>query len=262
MFLKVCALASGSKGNCYYVGDENNHILVDCGISYSETKNRLSEIGVDIKDITAILNTHSHGDHIKGIDYILKNCDAQLFSHFKNSSHLSNKLQNLNNVNWVNVDGEFYLGDILVTPVEVSHDVPCVSYVFTKKNKKVSILTDLGHTNSKIIQQILGSDILYIEANYDESMLLNGVYPLRLKRRIHSTIGHLSNEQCAETCAKVIDESTQRIILSHLSENNNTPQLAYNNVVSYLNSHKITFGCNFKIEVAHQNKIGTMFKIV
>lgn len=262
MCLKVCAIASGSKGNCYYIGDEKVNILVDCGMSFLETKRRLSEIDVDIKDIDIVLNTHSHIDHIKGVDGILKNGKTIFYSQEKNADELETRLKNLNIKNWFMFSGVFYLGDIAVYPIELSHDVPCVGYIFYKRNKKISIITDLGYTTNNIIKNIYDSNIVYIESNYDKEMLLNGSYPISLKKRIESNRGHLSNVQCAKACVDLASNNVTNLVLSHISENNNTIKKAYSETTAELIQNNFKVGEDVKVDIAFQDKISTMYKII
>lgn len=262
MCLRVCAIASGSKGNCYYIGDGKVNILVDCGISFLETKKRLSEIDVNISNIDIILNTHSHVDHIKGVDTFLKNTNTIFYSQEKNSTELENRLHNLSIRNWFMFDGVFYIGDIAIYPIEVSHDVPCVGYIFYKNNKKISIITDLGYTTNNIKKNMYDSNIVYIESNYDKDMLINGNYPFNLKKRIESNRGHLSNIQCSETCLDLVNNNVCNLVLSHISENNNTIEKAYEETTNILTSNNIELGKDVKVDVAFQHKISTMYKII
>ena len=157
---------------------------------------------------------------------------------------------------------EFGYRDVTVKAIKVPHDVPCFAYSIIKNQKKISILTDLGHTTDRILESVRGSNIVYLEANYDEKMLKEGTkYPLPLKRRISGQFGHLSNTDTAKAILYLAKYGTKQFVLSHLSKENNTPDLAFDYITNIISRYGIIEGVNIKIDVASTN-IGTIFKIV
>ncbi|MBP3619794.1 MAG: hypothetical protein J6J24_03940 [Clostridia bacterium] len=150
---------------------------------------------------------------------------------------------------------------MLINPIEVPHDVPCFGYSLVENDKKISILTDLGHTNDRILQSVQGSQLVYLEANHDLSMLKNcEKYPLSLRMRIAGKNGHLSNDASAEAIARLVKTGTKQIVLAHLSTENNTPELAFNYIVSKLEQQGLVEGEQFRIDVA-LTRPTTLFKL-
>ena len=260
--MKVCCLASGSKGNCTYIETDNSKILLDCGISFKNLTEKLNLLQVNVKDINYILITHEHSDHIKGLEQLLKNVhpmvyiDSKLFSYFEekypkyySSFHI--------------INNKFTLENIQITPICLSHDsISCTGYAFVCNNRKFCYLTDLGFYNDNIIELIKNSTLAIIEANHDEKLLLkNPNYSLVLKHRILSNKGHLSNTTSAKLIKELVLNGTKQVILAHLSEENNTPELAYNTVKNYLSQFGITEGIHYKIDIAFQNKVGNIYNL-
>ncbi len=259
--MRVINLASGSKGNLTYIEDDNTKILVDMGLSCQETIRRLSLLGVTPDEIDGILVTHEHSDHIKGIDVFSKKYNKPIFAHNEVWVGLNDQLKNVKDENKKIFTGDFEFKELIVRPVEVPHDVKCFGFSFEKGGKKVSLLTDLGHTNDRILQSIKGSQLVYLEANYDRQKLYqNDRYPLSLKRRIDGANGHLSNEASASAIEMLVQSGTRQIVLSHLSEENNSPDLAYEEICQILSKHGLFEGMDFKIDVATQ-KPGVIFRL-
>lgn len=259
--MRIINLASGSKGNLTYIEDENTKILVDMGLSCTESVKRLSLLGVTPDQIDGILVTHEHSDHIKGIDVFSKKYNKPIFAHESVWANLDDYLKNVKSDNRKLFNGEFEFKELLIKPVEVPHDVKCFAYSIEKGKQKVSLVTDVGHTNDRILESIKGSQIVYIEANYDKNKLYhNEKYPLSLKRRIDGPNGHLSNDSSAEAIERLVLSGTRQIVLSHLSEENNNPQLAYEYISALLAKHGLYEGMDFKIDVATQ-KPGVIFRL-
>ncbi len=259
--MRVINLASGSDGNLTYIETESSKVLLDMGLSCAETTRRLDLLGVKPSEIDAVLVTHQHIDHIKGIDIFSSKYNIPVYSHREVWDGLDEKLKKVENKNRKAFDGEFEFKDLLIVPVEVSHDVKCFGYSFKNDNKKVSIVTDLGCINDKILNDIKNSQLVYIEANYDKQMLLNGdKYPLVLKRRILGPHGHLSNDDSAEAIKYLARTGTRQIVLSHISEENNTPDLAFQSICDKLSKAGIEEGVDIRIDVASP-KPGVIFKL-
>ncbi len=260
--MRVINLASGSDGNMTYVESENVKILVDIGLSRAQAEKRLALIGVDPASIDVILVTHEHNDHIKGVDEFSLKHDKPIFAHKSVWENMKFKLQRtpVKNRRFFETEN-FNLRDVSVTAVPLPHDVPCFGYVFEKNGAKISILTDVGHTNDRILDSIRGSQLVYLEANYDKIMLKEGKrYPLALKHRISGGRGHLSNDECAVLIKHLVESGSRQIVLSHLSKENNRPALAYSYISDKLKSYGIIEGVHVKIDVASPLP-GTLFKL-
>lgn len=251
--MRVINLASGSDGNLTYIESNEQKILLDMGLSCAETVKRLDLIGISPRDISAIIVSHEHSDHIKGVDVFASKFDTPVYAHESVWIGLNDKIKKVSTENRKTFDGNFQFENLLVCPVEVPHDVKCYGFSFCENDKKLSVVTDLGHVNDSILNAIKGSQLVYLEANYDRNMLLNGTkYPLSLKRRIDGPRGHLSNIASAEVVEFLTNTGTKQIMLSHLSKENNSPNIAYSSIVSTLKSHGIEEGIDIRIDVARE----------
>ncbi len=224
--VKVCSLSSGSKGNTFFIKTGSDVFLIDAGISCKQICLRLEEIGCSYREIKGIFITHEHSDHIRGLSVFLKKHPVQVFisrkTYQNSSSHIPDScLKFINNNSRIEVNG---------TTVEIlkkSHDAVDPSiFNFIYKDFQTSFITDAGYGCSNVINSIKESDIIFLESNYDEDMLLNGIYPPFLQKRVSGTQGHLSNKMAAELIKKHASPKISHIFLSHISENNNTPALA------------------------------------
>lgn len=231
---KFCNLYSGSSGNSTYIEHGNTKILVDAGVSCQKIIKGLSELNVTLDTIDAILITHEHTDHTKGLTTICKKFNTPIYATQKTweQMHLL-KLPEYNHVLF-NANETFSLGDFVIHPFSIPHDAvdPC-AFNIQAGNKKITIATDIGHITNDIYANFIGSDILLLESNYDPSTLKYGHYPYFLKKRIAGDFGHLSNESASKIIKKLYDETgINNIILGHLSKENNFPELAYQTVVN------------------------------
>lgn len=248
--MRVCNLSSGSDGNLTYIETLNAKILLDAGLSASEITKRLALLRVTPEEINAILITHEHCDHIKGLDVFASKYHTKVYVHNKGLWALKAKLKKCDKIQFMPFDDlDFYINDLLITNFPLSHDAEyCSGFCFKEKTKKVSILTDLGYTNDEVLSKISGSVLVYIEANHDIEMLKNNpTYSLALKHRIMGNKGHLSNIACAKAVEFLAHNGTKQIMLAHLSRENNTPELAYGTICTYLKEHGIEEGKNIKI---------------
>lgn len=256
MATEVCVLASGSKGNCTYVSDGKTRILIDAGISCKRIQDLLHDKGVDLASIDAILVTHEHIDHIMGLRTLDSKYGIPILANQRTSTCIDIRMH-INSIRWYknNFDTGFKIGDIEVTPFRTSHDaVSSVGYTLIVGGKKVSYVTDLGYVTQGVYNVVKGSDIVILESNHDLKMLANGRYPLALQSRIKSNTGHLSNLQCAEMASALALTGTKCIILAHISEENNTPELAWGVCYDDLMKHGIEPGQGFYLIVARQDQ--------
>lgn len=248
--MRICNLGSGSDGNLTYIETAGSKVLLDAGLSATEIKKRLELLSVLPEEIDAILITHEHSDHIKGLDVFASKHKTKVYVHTKGYNALHSKLKKANEISFVLFDDlDFYINDLRVSNFELPHDsVYCSGYSFLEKTKKVSILTDLGYTNTEVLSKIEGSTLVYLEANHDVDMLkANPRYSLMLKQRILGKNGHLSNLSAAEVIYNLARSGTKQIMLSHLSTENNTPELAYNTICNFLKERGVEEGKNIKI---------------
>jgi len=249
MALKICSLASSSKGNCIFVGSDKTRLLIDAGISFEKVKRSLKVLGEYNDTVDKPLNvliTHTHTDHISSLRSLSKFTNANVYSH--GVSRLNKKVDIA--YNEFSLDF-FTIGDILVKPFSVNHDTPCVGFTLESGDSRISVLTDLGEATENIIEAISDSDIVFLESNHDINMLRRSDYPLHLKRRVLSSEGHLSNDASAIVAEKLIKKGrVKQLILGHLSEQNNTPELAQETVMRRLINVGAILGQDFSLEVA------------
>ena len=222
--MRFAALGSGSRGNALLVEHGDACLLVDCGFSLRNTLKRLQLLGRSAEDLTGILVTHEHSDHIKGVQALSLKYDVPVYMTHGTARHRS--VSGLRRLQLVRGQHSYRLGDIEVRAVTVPHDAqePC-QYVFEAAGKRIGILTDLGHISPQVQQSYADCDILFVESNHDEQMLAGGAYPPSLKRRVSGKWGHLSNRQTRGFLQGLTLERLQSLVLGHISEQNNTPEL-------------------------------------
>ena len=233
--MRLVSIASGSSGNCIYVGDDHTHLLVDAGISGKKTEEGLNQIGLSLSDINGILITHEHIDHIGGLGVLSRKYGIPIYATRGTFEGIcsTKSLGNVDGSLFRPVEAElpFLIGDLEIDPLEISHDArEPVAYRFYEHEKKAAILTDLGMYDQRIVDALQGFDILFLEANHDINMLQVGRYPYPLKQRILGEKGHLSNESCGRLLARLLHNGIRYIELGHLSKENNYAALAYETV--------------------------------
>ena len=229
MELRFSPLFSGSSGNATYVGCDDAHILVDAGLSATRVSQELQRVGVDPARLNAILVTHEHADHIRGIGILSRKYDLPVYATEGTWAGMYGKIGAIAEKNRVifEPDQDFYLGSIDITPFSTPHDAAePVGYTFEVDGAKLAIATDIGCIRDGWLNRVLGADAVILESNYDPDMLTAGPYPYELKKRIKSRRGHLSNDDAGAVAAELIRRGAQQIILGHLSKENNFPELA------------------------------------
>jgi phosphoribosyl 1,2-cyclic phosphodiesterase len=233
--MRMCSIASGSSGNCIYIGTEATHLLVDVGISCKRTVAGLNQLGVDGRDIDGILITHEHADHINGLGVMCRKFGIPIYA-TKGTIEAIKSVRSLGAIddslfNEIKADEKFILKDITVNPMAISHDAAQpVAYRFQNGRKHMAVATDLGTYDDYTIDCLQGMDALLLEANHDINMLQVGPYPYYLKQRILGNKGHLSNELSGRLLSKLLNDNLQTVFLGHLSKENNLAELAYETV--------------------------------
>ena len=228
--MRLCSIASGSSGNCIYVGSDATHLLVDAGISGKRMVAGVESLGIKPSELDGILITHEHSDHISGLKVFTKKLNVPVFSNCATLDYLAdNDLVSSHIVlEDMNMAGH-NIGDFFVTGFETPHDsVGCMGFnIHTNGGTRMTMATDLGCVTDGILKQFMGADLAVIESNYDDMMLReNENYPYYLKTRIASNRGHLSNVQCSDAAVKLLENGVKKLHLCHLSNNNNTPSTA------------------------------------
>lgn len=233
--MKLCVFASGSSGNCLLISDRKTNILIDAGLSMRRIQDFLSQNGLLWRDVNGVLITHEHSDHICGLETILKRTSVPVYAPHTVANRLRGRYPMLDGVLHIVPAGEaFSVGDLKVTAFHTPHDTDESVGYRVEGSAVFALATDMGHVTEEICRSLLGADAVLIEANHDLQMLRDGPYPFPLKRRILSEHGHLSNADCALLAAELVRSGTRKLILGHLSRENNRPELALGTVSAAL----------------------------
>lgn len=254
--MRMMSIASGSSGNCIYIGTDNTHILVDDGISRKKVLEGLKKLDLSADDIDAVLITHEHDDHIGGLGVLERHKAIPVMGTAKTLGRIerSTKLGALPGGIFrpILAGDTFKLNDLTVKSVHISHDAADpVAYVFSSGDKKAGIITDLGVYSEDIINSFSDLDTMLIESNHDINMLMTGPYPYPLKQRILGAKGHLSNEDCGRMLGQILNDKVTHVLLGHLSKENNFPDLAYETVRLEINLGDNEYqASDFNIQVA------------
>ena len=235
--MKVYILGSGSKGNSTLIVGSNKKILIDVGFSYPKMKMLLEGFGVNPSEIDTILITHDHSDHIGGLSQFLKKNSVKVCANEVLAGQL---LRIVNEDDILIVENEFDIDDFHIESFKTSHDaIGSVGYIITEDDKTVVYVTDTGYINNRNLKKLVNKDLYIFESNHDVKMLMDGPYPYILKQRVLSDKGHLSNELSGTYLKELIGDKTKKIVLAHLSEINNTPEVALKTVKSIVDNKDI-----------------------
>ncbi len=258
---RFSSLFSSSSGNCSYIGSANGGILIDAGVSAKQINLKLDCIGVNPVDIGAIFVTHEHSDHVRGLRVFASKhkipvyatqgtVDALIASGVANGSFEINPVDS----NGIEVNGQFIL------PFKTSHDSAqsCGFVVTTTDDRKIAVATDTGYVTEATKAAVKGCDLILAESNHDIGMVRNGIYPYLLKRRILSDVGHLSNIDCSNFVTELVKNGTTRIVLGHLSKENNIPDLAFQTSKSALDCAGAVQFKDYILTVAGDSEIETV----
>lgn len=264
--MRVCSIASGSSGNCTYIGDKDTNILIDAGISRKRIVEGLHMAGVNPGDLDGIFVTHEHIDHIQGINMMVKMFDVPVYATGATLDYIRSKDKNgvisMEHLYEVHPDERITLKNMDIMPFSISHDAADpVCYTVNSGGHKAGVATDLGVFDDYIVDHLMGSGILVVEANHDISMLEAGSYPYSLKCRILGKKGHLSNEDSGKLLCRLLGNKLKYVFLAHLSKENNYPQLAYEAVKCQIWEELGISGLPFEMAVAKRNKPSFMASI-
>jgi phosphoribosyl 1,2-cyclic phosphodiesterase len=261
--MKFCPLYSGSSGNCSVISVGGTNVLIDAGMTGKAITGALSAVGIAPEQLNAIVVTHEHSDHIKSIGVLSRKYDIPVYANEKTWKAMSPFIGfvAMPNVRTFVVGQNFYLGDLDITPFHLSHDAADpVGYAFANRGTKIVYMTDTGCVTEQMRELAKGADLMFLEANHDIDMLKSGPYPYPLKRRILSDKGHLSNAASGEVLKKLYPTGVRRVILAHLSRENNTESTAYATVRQSLTDAGIAEK-DFFIAVAHRDRVTGIFEL-
>ncbi len=253
---------SGSSGNSIYIEDRDTRILIDAGLSLRALEKCLKEIGRSARELSAVVLTHEHSDHTKGIYQLAIRTSVPIMGLRETLHGLLAKMPDVmpdRFTAFASGSATYNIGGLSVSTFNVSHDVPCIGFR-VEGEATVAIATDLGHVDDEVMDGLSGADFVIIECNHDVQMLSEGFYPAYLKRRILSNEGHLSNEACARTVCRLVSSGCKHFVLAHMSESNNLPRFAVNAVCGALSEMGIKPG-EVTVDVAPRYEMSRMFEV-
>ena len=265
MKLNFCSLSSGSSGNCYWLGNEFHGILIDAGISAGSIRKFLKNMDISMQTIMGVLITHNHIDHIKGLEVLTRKNSLPAFTTQKiwKSILTPHKKISADCIHEIPLQQKFHLAGFDIEAFPVCHDAPeTLGFHIRAGDKKITIVTDLGHICQTAAPYIKAANLLVIEANYDEQMLANGKYPHYLKKRIRSDHGHLGNHQTAAFLADNINDNLSTICLAHLSKNNNSAELVLQTLQRTFLERGIILNGQQRISILNRNTPTDMIRLI
>ncbi len=252
--LRFQSFGSGSSGNCYFIGNASNGLLIDAGIGVRTIRKYLRNLGLDFENIWGVFVTHDHADHIKAVGLIGEKHRVPIYSTRKvhegiqRSYCVTEKLYS--SKKYIEKGETIQVGEFKITAFPVSHDATDnVGYTIEYKEKRFTFATDLGYISEEVAAHLKLADFMVLEANYDEQMLHQGPYPIYLKKRIAAETGHLSNDQTGFYLAQNYNERMKHIFLCHLSGENNMPEIAYTTVQNHLDEKQIIVGKDLNLVI-------------
>jgi phosphoribosyl 1,2-cyclic phosphodiesterase len=245
MSLYFTSLNSGSNGNCYYVGTKTDAVLIDVGLSCRETEKRMKQLGLHMKTVKAIFVSHEHGDHIKGVSTLANKYSLPVYITAKTAKHGPRLISHLSKS--FTAKETVTIGDLQVTPFLKYHDATDPhSFIISSNGITVGVLTDIGTVCEEVIHHFKQCHAVFLEANYDEAMLENGKYPIHLKNRIGGGQGHLSNKEALDLFIKHRSPGLSHLLLSHLSKENNVPEMVEALFLQHADKIKITVASRYQ----------------
>ena len=255
--MKVCVLSSGSKGNSTLVITDKVKILIDLGTTTSYVENALNNLNVDVKEISHILITHSHVDHIKGLKVFIKRYNPVILVTEDMKNVLEKELGNFRYEYYE--DKKAIIGDLTVNVIKTSHDAEeSIGFVLINNNSSMVYITDTGYINQKYFKILSNNNLYVLESNHDIKMLMDGPYPYYLQQRVRGDKGHLSNKQASDYLCKFIGDNTRKIVFAHISEHNNS----YEKVIETFNEELSKNDMKFDdVLIAKQNEATEVIEV-
>lgn len=254
--MRLCALASGSRGNSIFIEGGGARILVDAGLPGKDITARLHSVGVAPDSLDAILVTHGHRDHTACAGVLARRYNLPVYTAYGTIKVSESQWGKIDNLNEIEAGERFFIKDMELYPFPTPHDASeSLGFIFRAGEKKGGIATDLGFVTRLVRECLKNCHLLLVESNHEESMLIDGPYPWALKQRIKGRMGHLSNAECGELLDEIYHDGLQHIILGHLSEVNNDPGLAYRLVTEKM---KGRLHPGMRLSMAWQDKVGEM----
>lgn len=251
--MKIKVFASGSKGNVSLVICDQTKLLIDMGLSCLKVQKHLEDNSLSYQDIDGLLITHSHSDHIKGLETFIKKTDIKIYIP-KQMYHEIKEIVPMDRC--IFIEDNFSIDDVHIELIHTSHDTDfSVGYIIEYQNKTLVYVTDTGYINRKYLRKMEDKNIYFIESNHDEAMLMDGPYPRFLKERVISDRGHLSNKTTAGYLKRITTDNTKYVILAHLSEKNNTKELAFQETKKAIEDK------NIKLLIAEQDKESDLIEV-
>lgn len=252
--LTLCILSSGSKGNAIYVSDGETSILIDAGLSGKEIERRMRSRDLDPTDLDAILVTHEHADHVRGVGVLSRRYDLPVYISPETDGAAARQIKKIREVRHFRCGRSFRINDLSLHPFSTSHDASdSAGFTVQRNGVKIGIATDLGIATSVVRTHLKTCAMLILESNHDPKMLMEGPYPWHLKQRVRSRIGHLANEASRDLLGELLHDGLGRVVLAHLSEQNNTPEMALRAVAPVLTPTRV------RLSVADQHLCSEVF---
>ena len=265
--MRLVSIASGSSGNCVYVGTDTTSILVDAGISNKRIQQGLGEIGIKGEEVDAVVITHEHSDHIRGLGVLARRYEIPIYATKETLEEIA-ATPSLGQFpeglfHPVRPDVDFAVGDMELRPFTIYHDAANpVAYRVRHGRQSVAVATDIGHYDASIIDHLQGLDAVLLESNHDVNMLETGPYPYYLKRRILGDYGHLSNENAGRLLNYILHDNLKQILLGHLSKENNYEALAYETVRLEIDQGDCPYrASDFPIAVAGRDRMSEIINL-
>lgn len=264
MAFQFCSFASGSSGNCYLIKTDKAAVLTDVGISGKRIFEGLEQTGTDLDRLDAVLITHEHIDHVRSLPIVTKKApNVKAYANENTWNNIEKKVQEEKKAFFVTGE-DFFIKDLQIRPFAVPHDAAePVGFSFFAEGKQISILTDAGYISEEIFAEIVDADLLVLEANHEVEILQMCSYPYQTKRRILGDFGHLSNVTAGNCICRLMEakEKARRILLGHLSRQNNEPSLAKMTVRNILQEDEIFIGDRLKVDVILRDSLSAVYEV-
>lgn len=265
MGLTFCPLFSGSSGNAIYVAAKDTRVLIDAGLAGRTVENALKQIGVSPETISAIVVTHEHSDHTRGVGILSRKYHIPVYANERTFNAMARQVGEIEprNRRFFQTGEDFYIGDLDLCPFSIPHDAAePVGYKVCAGGRSAAVATDMGFMRKDVFQMLAGTDVLLLESNHDPELLRqNPRYSAYLKQRILSSHGHLSNEASARALLELYGTGVRQVLLGHLSGENNTPELAMNTALETLEKAGVTVNEDIGLGIAWRDRVSTRFEI-